>query len=851
MNKLLIALFIMNFSITYGQLDIAYYLPVGVVYSDEIPVPKEVIGHEVGEWHISHDRLVSYMQALNKASERAHLVEIGQTFEGRPQLNLIITSPENHKNLASIKKLHKKLSDPAESDGLDLGEMPAVAYLGYSIHGNEPSGSNAALLVAYYLTSVQGDHIERILNETIIIIDPSFNPDGLNRFANYVNAHKSHNSYDDPNGLELNEPWPGGRTNHYWFDMNRDWLFAQLPESRNRIRRFQEWKPNLLTDHHEMGSNNTFFFQPGISSRNNPNTPAEVYRLTKRLGEFHAEALDSIGSLYYTQESYDDYYFGKGSSYPDINGGVGILFEQASSRGHIRETDHGILTFPFTIRNQFNTTLSSLEGLNKMRIDFLNHQRTFYKDALNEAKRSSSKAIIFGSKDRSRNYHLAEILTRHDIRVFQSKKEVRIKGTNYKADEVFIVPSETEKFRLLKTMFDTNTTFQDSLFYDVSTWTLPLAFNVDYDWVTVKELSDSKGEVFKLEDKPKGNLVGGTSAYAYAFEWQDYYTPKLLNKLLSKEFKVKVANEEFISGNKNFSRGSILIPVSIQKWSPEQIADILKDLVSDTGANIYSLNSGLNYETFSLGSPMFRSLEKPSIAMLVGDGVRPYDAGEVWHLFDQRFDIEMAMLHTKRLNRISLDRYNTLILVNGSYSGLGLGFSEKLKSWVRNGGIIIASQGALKYLNKIGLGKFEFVKKNNLDSVTIRLYEDINEYNGAQQIGGAIFKTKIDLTNPLFYGYYSNYLPVFKNTEDFMTKGTGSYSNPMVYTDSPLISGYISKENLNLLKKTSALGLSSYGKGKVIGFSDNLNFRAIFYGTNKLFMNAIYFGRDINSKADR
>ncbi len=851
MNKFLIVLFSLCSTEAYCQLDLTYYLPAGVKFDTQMPTPKDIIGHEVGEWHISHDKLISYMKEVSEASDRIKFVEIGRTFENRPQLNLIITSPKNHGNLESLKKQHLQLSDPAQSGELDLSNMPAVAYLGYSIHGNEPSGSNAALLVAYYLAAAQGNQIEKLLEETIILLDPSYNPDGLNRFANYVNANKSNNQYDDPNNLELNEPWPRGRTNHYWFDLNRDWLFTQLPESQNRVKQFQEWKPNFLTDHHEMGSNNTYFFQPGIPSRNNPNTPKEVYRLTNKLGKFHAAALDSIGSLYYTQESFDDYYFGKGSTYPDINGSVGILFEQASSRGHARETDHGILTFPFAIRNQFNTTLSSLKGLNVLREDFLKYQRKFYQDALSQAQSNAVKGLVFASKDKSRNYHLAEILNRHKIEVFHASGPQKIQGENYEGDEIFVVPSENEKSRLIKTMFETNTTFQDSLFYDVSTWTLPLSFNTKYEWKNVREIKELLGSPFKNNDRPKGQLIGGTSNYAYAFEWKDYYAPKLLNKLLSKDFKVKVAHEAFKSSGHSFPKGSILIPVSIQKWSPDYIAESIQAMISDTGVDVYSLNSGLNYETYSLGSPTFKMLEKPSIAMLVGDGVRSYDAGEVWHLFDQRFDIEMAMLPTNRLNNISLERYNTLILVNGFYSNLGPAFSEKLKNWVQNGGTIVASQGALKYLKKIGLGKFEFVTREKQDSIVVRAYGDIDEYDGAQNIGGAIFNTKVDLTNPLFYGYSSENIPIFRNTEDFMLKASGSYSNPMVYTDNPLLSGYISNENLNLLKNSSGVGISSFGKGKIIGFTDNLNFRAIWYGTNKIFMNAIFFGRDLNRKADR
>ena len=281
-----------------------------------------------------------------------------------------------------------------------MTNIPVVFYAGFSIHGNEASGVNAALLAGYHLAAAQGDEIEKDLANTVILFDPCYNPDGMQRFSSWVNSRKSFVTSTDPLDNEHNEPWPGGRYNHYWFDLNRDWMVAQHPESQARIKSFQKWKPNILTDHHEMGTNASFFFQPGIPSRVHPLTPAKNIELTKRMGEFHAKALDDLGSLYFTQESYDDFYYGKGSTYPDVQGAVGILFEQASSRGHAQESVNGILRFPFTIRNQFTTVLSTLNAIRAMRIDFLNHQRQFYNDMASESAKDPIKAYVFGSKDR-------------------------------------------------------------------------------------------------------------------------------------------------------------------------------------------------------------------------------------------------------------------------------------------------------------------------------------------------------------------------------------------------------------------------------------------------------------------
>lgn len=302
MRKLYVIILLVVSTSVFAQ-DLKYYLPDSVSYNPSIPKPKDIIYHEVGEWHITHDRLVNYMQALAKAApDRIKPELMGLTYEGRPQVLLIITSPENHQNLEQIREQHVALTDPARSSSLTIDNMPIVVYIGHSIHGNEPSGSNAALLSAYYLAAAQGRQIDELLDKVVILFDPSFNPDGLQRFSTWVNQHKSKNLVSDQNSREFNEVWPGGRFNHYWFDLNRDWLPAQHVESQNRLIWFHHWKPNILTDHHEQGSNATFFFQPGVPSRVNPLTPSKNQELTAKMGKFHAAFLDRIGSLYFTKE---------------------------------------------------------------------------------------------------------------------------------------------------------------------------------------------------------------------------------------------------------------------------------------------------------------------------------------------------------------------------------------------------------------------------------------------------------------------------------------------------------------------------------------------------------------------
>lgn len=815
------------------QLD--YYLPTDVKYDPAIPTPKTVIGHEVGEWHITHDKLTQYMNALANASPRITIEDRGSTFEGRPLLLLTITAPSNHQNIESIRTQHVQLTENGSSS-LKTANMPVVVYQGFSIHGNEPSGSNAALAVAYYLAAAQGPKIDELLNNTVILFDPSFNPDGLQRFAYWANIHKSQNVNPDPNDREYREVWPGGRTNHYWFDMNRDWLPAQLPESRARIKSFHHWYPNVLTDHHEMGTNSSFFFQPGIPSRTHPLTPQKNQDLTGAIAKYHAKALDKIGSFYYSEENFDDFYYGKGSTFPDINGSIGILFEQASSRGHAQESDNGVLTFAFTIRNQFTAALSTLEASVNLRKQLLDYQRDFFSNARNEA--SKGGAIVFGDeKDASRVFHLAEILQRHKIKFHELRSNFASNGKNYEQGFAYVVPKNQRQHRLINAMFEKRTQFQDSLFYDVSAWTFPLAFNLDYQEVSMNRAGS---EVMSLEKNKVASP--GQSEYAYLMEWHDYYTPKLLNHLLGRGIRAKVAMKPFRMNGKQFDYGTIMIPVRNQQMNAQNLWTILSTQVQDLGIEITAVSTGLT-QGIDLGSSQFRAVTQPKVAILVGDGISSYDAGEIWHLFDTRYDMLITKLDVNRFGRADISKYTDIILPASFGGGLTKEDSAKLKTWVKNGGTLIGYRNSGNWLQNNDFLKLEFKKKQ--DTATNISFEQRGDYRGAQVIGGAIFETELDRSHPIAFGYKNKKLPMFRNTTLFLEPETESYNNPIRYTSSPLLSGYISEENLKLLKNTVPFRVGRQGRGRVIYFTDNTNFRAFWYGTNKLLMNAIFFGDEM------
>ncbi|MFN1835534.1 M14 metallopeptidase family protein [Balneola sp. MJW-20] len=829
-----------------------YYLPDNVTYNSSIPTPKEVIDMEVGEWHVRHDQLVKYMYAVAEASDRITITEYARTYENRPLLLLTITSPGNHSNIDEIKENHVQLTDAARSDDLDISSMPAVVWMGYSVHGNEPSGANSSLAVVYYLAAAQGPEIDEMMQNTVILVDPSINPDGLNRFAHWANTNKSKNVLvSDPNSREYDEEWPGGRTNHYWFDLNRDWLLLQHPESKGRIQKFHEWKPNVLTDHHEMGTNSTFFFQPGIPSRTHPLTPQINQDLTGAIAEYHADALDEIRSLYYSKESYDDFYYGKGSTYPDVNGSIGILFEQASSRGHVQESDNGLLTFPFTIRNQFTTSLSTLKAANSLREEMLASQRNFYKNAADEAGSASIKAYVFGeSADHARTNSLAELLSRHQINVYELSENYG----DFEAGRSYVVPTNQQQYKLITAIFERRTTFTDSLFYDVSAWTLPMAFNLPFEELGSRQFdSDMMGAAFEVGTPLEGELIGGQSEYAYAFEWDEYYAPRAAYRLLSAGARVRVASLPFTAvteeGAKEFDYGTVMVPLGIQD-NPDAIHEIVQTIAEEDGIKVYDLSTGLTSSGIDLGSNNFESMRDPKVAIVGGPGSTSYEVGEVWHLLDQRYHMPLTMLTTDNVGRADLSRYNTIVMT-GSYGSLSEGAAENIKSWVREGGVLVTYKYGITWAKRNGLANFEYATGDSDDSeeemeTEQRPYIMAGNDRGAQVIGGAIFNAKIDLTHPMAYGFNNEDLTVFRNSTLFVEKGDNPYSTPVYYTEDPLASGYISEENEERLAGTAAVLISRYGRGQVIVMTDNPNFRAFWYGTNKLFANALFFGHTIS-----
>ncbi|NQU47753.1 MAG: hypothetical protein HQ519_03825, partial [Planctomycetes bacterium] len=779
------------------QAELSWYLPEQANYNPDFPTPQSVLGWQVGTWHVRHDQLVQWFQTVAASSPRVQVETYGYTHEQRPLLLATISSPENLLRIEEIRAAHVK----SVFSGVENPDGPAVVWMGYSVHGNEASGSNAALLLAYHLAAAEGKQIDDFLQNTVILIDPCLNPDGLSRFAQWANMHRGQQLIGDPRHREHNEAWPGGRTNHYWFDLNRDWLLLTHPESRARLAKFHAWMPQVLTDFHEMGTDATFFFQPGIPSRQNPLTPDRNLELTRQIATYHTAALDKIGSLYYTEESFDDFYYGKGSTYPDLHGSIGILFEQASARGHVQENSFGGITFPFAIRNQLTVSLSTLQAVNEMRNDLASYQRDFFHNAEVEAQSHDVAAyVVSSSGDATRLHHFASILQQHNIQVHHLGRDFQADGdtaTAFHATDSLAIPLAQPQYRLIRALFEMRTSWDDNTFYDVSSWTLPLAFNLPVAAVQKANFNaDLLGERWLPKQSASSPIPQAEATVAWVFEWHDYAAPKALQILLQGGVRARVSTKPFhcetSAGAKSFALGSIVVAAGTQELDPATLHSLLQQ-AADVGVTIHAATKGLTPAGVDLGSGSFRPLTDPKPLMLVGSGVSSYEAGEVWHLLDQRFGLALTMAETRGLERLDLSRYSHLLLVNGASSNFGEAQTTAIQKWVRDGGVLVATKSSAMWAaqNLLPTAPPEEPKKEEEETepadVVLPNYADYEQLRAVDLISGTIFNTRLDLTHPMCFGFTRENLPVFRNSSSVLPLGIDPFAAPVRYTKLPLL----------------------------------------------------------------
>jgi len=796
-----------------------------------IPAPWQFLGYDVGEQHTRHEKLVEYFKELDRLSDRVKVEVIGRTYENREQIAATFTSSGNHNRLEEIRQAHLK----SQLSGGD-GQVPLVIHLGYNVHGNEPSSSEAAMLTAYYLTASEDTETLQWLNQMVILMDPVINPDGRDRHTHWANMHKAFPPVADPLDREHTEVWPGGRFNHYWFDLNRDWFLAVHPETTNRIRFFHKWRPYVQTDHHEMGSYSTFYFDPGKNGNNNPIVPDFLYNTVyPRYGEYFSKAMNGIGSMYFTKEAFDKLYPGYGSSYINFYGGAGFLFEQGSSRGHVQETTTIPIRFAFTIRNQFTASLTTIRASLAEKAMLYKLRKDFYTAAAEKARKAPVKGYLFGDRDdHTRTRAFLDLLLLHEVEVYRNED---------RSPYPYYVPTEQVNYLMVRSAFEKDITYSDSIFYDASTWSLIHAFGLPFAELKTPQ---SRGErVTVLPATQPRNI--SKSNYAYVFDIRDYNAHKVIHIFQKGGAFVQTATRPFtalIQGKqRNFGYGSLSVPVNLQTLSADSIFALAGKAAAETGVEIISLETGYNAGGIDLGSNFLRTVQVPKVMMLIGTGVAPTEAGQIWHLLDQRLSMPITKLDVTNFGRANLSRYNTIILVSGNYEKA---VADKLKPWVQSGGTLVTIKGGAQWAIRNGFTK-EKVIPVDTPKQSIRLnYGQAIEIEGAKEIGGSIFQVDLDTTNPIGFGTGRRKLAVYKNSDTYLAPSANPYATVAKYTDNPVIGGYTHPSFMDKIRRSASILVGNEGAGRVIMFADDPNFRGSWYGTNKLFLNALFFGSLIN-----
>ena len=840
------------------SLTLAQALNTVPVLDTSLPRPEDVVGIGVGERHWYHHEIVRYLDALAASSPRmVALGSHGTTYGGRGLVSYAISSAANIAQLGAIQDGRSLIVDPAAT--VDLNDQPAVMHMMYSIHGNEPSGTNATPLVAYYLTAAQDEALEAQLENVVILFNPMLNPDGLDRFAHWSNSLRGLNPSPDANDREHRESTPNGRTNYYWFDLNRDWLPHQHPESQGRLALFHAWKPNVQLDFHEQGSNSHFFFMPGKPERTNPLTPAINQELTAKIGQFHAKAFDEQGILYFTQERYDDFFMGKGSTYPDLFGCVGILFEQPSSRGAQQAGVNGRLTFADSIANQFRASLSSLAATASLKGELLAYQRAFYSSSPGQYGKGDFLAQAEGDPTRLREF--IRVLRGHGIEVRILSKDVTAEGTLYRAGKAIAISLNQPQSTYLMTLWNRQLEFEEDVFYDVSTWTMPLAFNVTH---TRQAVRNAKTAPLPDDFLAQGSTLSA-SAIGYLIDWRDSAVHALLYDLLEAEANVRVAKSPFTAdtvdnGAVDFGYGSLLVSAELGQTIPTQALSLLNG-AARRGRPVYSVSSSLTSRGIDLGSLDFQVLRLPKVLLVTGNTTSAYDTGEIWHFLDRRVQMPVTMVDSARLANTPLADYSHILLTDPLPDRL----ADSIDRFVRSGGIVWAQGNkTVEWLGSVGLTELLWREtviektRQQLKKQRSGEHPDVAELEALlperksfaqasdeaafRLVRGAILAGLIDITHPLGYGYTEPLLPVFRRNAAFMARSDNPYSTPISYTEEPLLSGYMSAENQALAANSASTLVDAKGDGALILTLDSATFRGFWWGTQKLLANAIFFG---------
>ena len=791
--------------------------------------PSEFLGYELGTQFSRHHEVVDYYEYLaDAASDRVKLVQYGTTNERRPLLLAYVSSSQNMVNLEQIRQEHLK-STKGEGNA-----NTAIVWLSYNVHGNESVSTEASMQTIYDLLTSKSGYLEN----TVVIMDPCINPDGRDRYSNWYNQYKNTPHQVDPNSKEHNEGWWSGRSNHYMFDLNRDWAWLTQVESQQRLKKYNEWMPHVHVDFHEQGVNDPYYFAPAAEPYHEVITDFQR-DFQETIGKNHAKYFDANGWFYFTKERFDLFYPSYGDTYPTYNGSIGMTYEQGGSGraglGVITRIGD-TLTLKDRIAHHHTTGLSTVEvavnNAEKLNSEF----RKFFRN-----KNFKYKSYVMnGNADNIKA--LEGLLSKHEIKYGRANTGT-VKGFRYKtgtsgslqtSKKTLVVSTDQPKGTMVKVLFEPDAKLSDSLTYDITAWSLPYAYGLDA--VASTSLVPSSGIDNKIIYK---NLGKPLKPIAWVTDWNSMTDARLLADLLKRGVKVRTAYHPFTLEGNSFDRGSLIVTQSDNN-TLKGFEKIRSDMQEKYNKGWYAVGTGFVDSGKDFGSSYVQMIKKPKVAVLTGGPTSSYRFGEIWHFFEQQLKYPLMVLDENYYDRVDLDSYDILILPGGNY---GRFMNEtrlnNLKSWVSQGGKLIAMGGAIKGID--GEKGFKIKTKNKEKDSTEnnpKPHENRQREYMKNAITGAIFKVKVDNTHPLSYGYGREYFTLKLGTDVYKYLDSGN----AVYLENSTkpVAGFAGSKAQKSISKSLVFGVENHGRGQVIYMVDNPLFRGFWESGKLFFANALF-----------
>ena len=856
-------------------------------YDPAIPTMEAVLGYAPGDRITWHRDVIRYFEALAVAApDRMMITEYARSWENRELILAVVSAPENIANLDAIKSNMQRLADPRITEGDVAAQIiesqAAVTWLSYGVHGNEISSTDAAMLTAYHLLASQNDaSIADILANTVVVIDPMQNPDGRDRFIHNFEIAEGLVPDSDRLAAEHDEPWPGGRTNHYLFDMNRDWFIQTQPETQGRAAVMLQWYPVAYVDAHEMGSDSTYFFAPEAIPYN-PHLAEDQRASLQLFGRNNARYFDMYGFDYFTREVYDAFYPGYGASWPSYFGSIAMTYEQASARGLIvRQYDGNELHYRYTVRNHFVTSLSTAETVANNREKFLTDFYNFRVSAIEEGEDEDIRAYILPTQnDQAAANKLAGLLSRQDVEVSRAQAEFSACGESYEAGS-FVIRTDQPAKRFIRTLLDVEVAMEAEFLaeqerrrarnlpdeiYDVTAWSLPLMMNVETH--TCNRVPSGDFELIGTDMVQPGSISGGEASVAYLVPWGSAPAVRFLAGALRAGLSVKSNDKAFTNIEAEYPAGTLILDVTD---NPPDIHGIVESLAAQTGANVVSVNDSWVTDGPSFGSANVVRFNIPKIAMAWDRPTASYSAGNTRFVIERQFDFPVTPIRVNQLRTADLSRYQVLILplMNGAGYKAALGESgiDNLKGWVERGGVLISLGNATRFLadpdvdliairREKAVVEVEEDEKDDEDSeeatVDGQYLTELEEYEKQivplddvpDAVAGVLVRADVDQEHWLTAGVAPVVNVLVRGTDVYTPIRLNDGFNVARFQgpDDLLASGYIWEENRRQLAYKPFLVSQSQGAGQVIAFTQDPTVRAYMDGLNVMLMNAIFRG---------